>query len=57
MQLSRTERLGQAVKYNLFPTADMVVNLSREFGVPITRKDLHGNNLLVTVANKLHVIT
>ena len=40
IQLTHVLRLSNAVKYDLFPTTEMVVGLSAEFGVPATFEDL-----------------
>lgn len=34
--------MTEVVKYDLFPTPEMVVTMSREFGVPFTQKDFDG---------------
>ena len=39
----KTHRLRDAVKNVLFPTAEMIVSLSKEFGVPLTEKDFEGS--------------
>jgi hypothetical protein len=39
-ELTHVLRLSNAVKYDLFPTTEMVVGLSAEFGVPATFEDL-----------------
>ncbi|CAG5119279.1 unnamed protein product, partial [Candidula unifasciata] len=38
-QITQMDRMRNVVKYDLFPTAEMVVVMSREFGVPYTEKD------------------
>lgn len=35
-------RLRDAVRNDLFPTAQMVISMSREFGVPMTAEDFEG---------------
>ena len=37
------EKMTDVVRNELFPTADMVVSMSREFGVPFTQKDFEGS--------------
>ncbi|BFZ08131.1 hypothetical protein BsWGS_11170 [Bradybaena similaris] len=39
-QITQMDRMRNIVKYDLFPTAEMVVLMSREFGVPYTEKDI-----------------
>ena len=34
--------MTDVVRNELFPTADMIVSMSREFGVPFTQKDFEG---------------
>ena len=43
LQLSQCGKLRDAWRADLFPSADMVVTMSREFGVPITADDFEGN--------------
>ncbi|CAF0762637.1 unnamed protein product [Didymodactylos carnosus] len=38
-EMVKMHNLRSSVKHNLFPTADMIVSLSKEFGVPITQKE------------------
>ncbi|ESO89848.1 hypothetical protein LOTGIDRAFT_124357 [Lottia gigantea] len=38
-QLSNTEKLRDATRNDLFPTAEMIISMSREFGVPFTAED------------------
>ncbi|XP_067683346.1 uncharacterized protein [Haliotis asinina] len=39
-QLSRLKTFRDAVRNSLFPSAEMVISMSREFGVPFTSEDL-----------------
>jgi hypothetical protein len=41
-QMVKLSKLRDAVRNDLFPTADMVVSMSKEFGVPIMPADLEG---------------
>ena len=41
-QLSQQMKLRDAIHADLFPTADMIVSMSREFGVPLTAKGFEG---------------
>ena len=34
--------LKDAVRNDVFPTTEMVISMSREFGVPLTAKDFEG---------------
>ncbi|RUS70710.1 hypothetical protein EGW08_021530 [Elysia chlorotica] len=38
-QVTRTQKMKDVVRNELFPTAEMIVSMSREFGVPFTQKD------------------
>ncbi|GFS25099.1 hypothetical protein ElyMa_003432800 [Elysia marginata] len=38
-QVARTHKMKDVVRNELFPTAEMIVSMSREFGVPFTQKD------------------
>lgn len=38
-QVTRTHKMKDVVRNELFPTAEMIVSMSREFGVPFTQKD------------------
>lgn len=38
-QLLKLTKLREVTRNNLFPTADMVISMSREFGVPLTAED------------------
>ena len=44
LQLSKQTRLRDAVRNALFPTAEMVISMSREFGVPLTAEDFEGTS-------------
>ncbi|XP_025106751.1 uncharacterized protein LOC112571726 isoform X2 [Pomacea canaliculata] len=39
-EITRMHLLKDVVKNNIFPTADMVISMSKEFGVPFTAEDL-----------------
>ena len=41
-QMTRTQKMKDIVRNELFPTAEMIVTMSREFGVPFTQKDFEG---------------
>lgn len=41
-QLINSNVMKDVVRNSLFPTADMVISMSREFGVPITQEDFDG---------------
>ena len=39
LQMLQINKLRDVVYSNLFPTAEMVISLSREFGIPLTYED------------------
>ena len=41
-QLSQQTKLRNAIRADLFPTADMIVSMSREFQAPLTVEDFEG---------------
>ncbi len=36
-------KLSSSARYNLFPTIEMITSLSRDFGVPLTEKEIKCN--------------
>ena len=40
--MTKLKQVRGAVRNELFPTADMVVSMSKEFGVPFTTEDFEG---------------
>ena len=44
--MTKLKQVRGAVRNELFPTADMVVSMSKEFGVPFTTEDFEGKVLL-----------
>ena len=44
-QMTKLKQVRGAVRNELFPTADMVVSMSKEFGVPFTTEDFEGKDL------------
>ena len=47
LQLSRCPRLRDGLRNDLFPSADMILSMSREFGVPMTAEDFDGTGHLI----------
>ena len=47
--MTKLKQVRGAVRNELFPTADMVVSMSKEFGVPFTTEDFEGKVLSETV--------
>jgi hypothetical protein len=41
--------MKDVVRNSLFPMADMVISMSREFGVPITQEDFDGMHIVKVV--------
>lgn len=41
----KLKKLREVTRNDLFPSADMVVTMSREFGVPLTAEDFGGEVL------------
>lgn len=44
----KVTKLREVTRNDLFPSADMVVSMSREFGVPLTAEDFGGGCAVVT---------
>lgn len=44
----KVTKLREVTRNDLFPSADMVVSMSREFGVPLTAEDFGGECGVVT---------
>ena len=42
VQMTRLHLMKDVVKNDIFLTADMVVSMSKEFGVPFTAEDFEG---------------
>ena len=42
LQMTKASSIRATVRNELFPTADMVVSMSKEFGVPFTTEDFEG---------------
>lgn len=42
-QLSRARSLRSAIRNDLFPSTEMILCLSREFGIPMTSDDFIGS--------------
>ena len=42
LQMLRVTKLREVTRNDLFPSADMIVSMSREFGVPLTAEDFGG---------------
>ena len=36
------EKLRDAVRNDVFPTSEMIISMSKEFGVPLTEEDYEG---------------
>ena len=51
LQLSRTHSLRSALRSDLFPSAEMILCLSREYGIPITIDDFTGNTIHLRCIN------
>ena len=45
--MTKVSKLKDAVKSDLFPSAEMVISMSREFGVPLTAQDFEGIRYLL----------
>jgi protein-tyrosine-phosphatase len=45
--LIKAKSVKDAVRNELFPTADMVVSMSKEFGVPFTTEDFEGMDHII----------
>ena len=43
----KAKGVKDAVRNELFPTADMVVSMSKEFGVPFTTEDFEGSGYFI----------
>ena len=43
-QMTKMSRFREIVASNLFPTAEMVISMSREFGVPLTYEDFENHH-------------
>jgi len=55
IKLLRVSKLREATKAELFPTAAMVISMSREFGVPLTAEDFGGESM-VLIADLHYVV-
>ena len=44
----KVTKLREVTRNDLFPSADMVVSMSREFGVPLTAEDFGGGCAVVS---------
>ena len=40
--MTKVDKMRDVVRNSLFPSAEMVVSMSREFGVPLTTDDFEG---------------
>ena len=45
IQVLKVKKLRDVVFSNLFPTAEMVISMSREFGIPLTYDDFENEQL------------
>lgn len=53
-QMLKLTKLRDVTRNDLFPSADMVISMSREFGVPLTAEDFGGEpDLLLLCVFKL----
>lgn len=41
------ERLRDAIRNDVFPSAEQVISMSKEFGVPLTVKDYEGKMFII----------
>ena len=46
LQVLKLTKLREVTRNDLFPSADMVVSMSREFGVPLTAEDFGGKIII-----------
>ena len=45
--MTKVKNVKDAVRTELFPTAEMVVSMSKEFGVPFTAQDFEGMHFVL----------
>lgn len=47
IQILNASKLREVVKNDLFPTPEMILSVSREFGIPLTAEDFGGGLRMV----------
>ena len=56
LQMLRVTKLREVTRNDLFPSADMIVSMSREFGVPLTAEDFGGRWLVISSSSFAYLL-